>query len=120
MLYAHPSMDQAKGILSYIQTKLPDNNYDAQGVISELIRYKLKPDDLSDELVPTVGTILEITGKSITTLFNGLSLLKLPDTIRTAIVPPLSGLNRTGGTLQVSQGYLFAANLECPDLRGSE
>ena len=44
-----------------------------------------------------------------------LSLLKLSDTIRTAVVPPLSGLNRTDGTLPVSQGYIFAANLDCPD-----
>jgi hypothetical protein len=100
-------IDQAKGILSYIQIKHPDKNYDVQGVMSELIRYKLKPDDLSDELVPTVGTILEITGKSITTLFNMISLLKLSEEIRAAIQQ---------GNLPVSQGYLFAANLECPDL----
>ena len=99
-------MDQAKGILAYIQAKHPDKGYDAQGVMSELIRYKLKPDDLSDELVPTVGTILEITGKSITTLFNSISLLKLSDEIQAAV---------SDGTLPVSQGYLFAANLDCPD-----
>jgi len=101
-------MDQAKGILSLIQAKLPDKNYDVDGVMSELIRYKLKPDGLSDELVPTVGTILEITGKAITTLFNGISLLKLSDEIQTAV---------SDGTLPVSQGYLFTANLDCPDLR---
>ncbi|MCX5816494.1 MAG: hypothetical protein NTX75_09690 [Proteobacteria bacterium] len=72
-----------------------------------MIRYKLKPDDLSDELVPTVGTNSEITGKSVTTLYNGISLLKLPPEIQAAI---------RAGNLPVSQGYLFAANLECPDL----
>ena len=66
----------------------------------------LLPDVLSDDLVPTVGTILEITGKSIKTLFNGLSLLKLPPEIQAAI---------RAGTLPVSQGYLFVANLDCPD-----
>ena len=85
-------------------------NYDVQGVMSGLIRFKLKPDDLSDELVPTVGTNLEITGKSITTLFNMVSLLKLSDEIQAAI---------RAGNLPVSQGHLFAANLECPDLRNS-
>ena len=87
--------------------KILNKGYDVDGVMSELVSYKLKPDDLSDELVPTVGTILEITGKSISTLFNGLSLLKLFDEIQSAI---------RSGTLQVSQGYLFAANLDCPDL----
>ncbi|MCX5816599.1 MAG: hypothetical protein NTX75_10240 [Proteobacteria bacterium] len=99
-------MDQAKGILAYIQARHPDKGYYVQGVMSELIRYKLKPDDLSDELVPTVGTILEITGKSVTTLHNGISLLKLPPEIQTAI---------RAENLPVSQGYLFAANLDCPD-----
>jgi hypothetical protein len=68
-------MDQAKGILAFIQAKHPDKEYDIQGVMSELMRYKLKPDDLSDEMVPTVGTILEISGKSIQTLHRTISLL---------------------------------------------
>ena len=79
--------------------------------VRELKRYKLKPDDLSDELVPTVGTNSEITGKSITTLYNGISLLKLFDEIQAAIREE---------KFPVSQGYLFAANLDCPDLRNSE
>ena len=49
---------------------------------------------------------LEISGKSIRTLFNGLSLLKLSPGIQAEV--------RTG-SLPVSQGYLFAANLDCPD-----
>jgi hypothetical protein len=40
-------------------------------------------------------------------MYNGLSLLKLSDEIQTAI---------RQGNLPVSQGYLFAANLDCPDL----
>ena len=54
-----------------------------------------RPEDLSKEIVDTVSTISEIAGKTVRTLFNGLSLLKLPEEIRMAIVPPLSGLNRT-------------------------
>ncbi|MCX5809755.1 MAG: ParB/RepB/Spo0J family partition protein [Proteobacteria bacterium] len=99
-------MDQAKGILAYIQAKHPDKNYDADGVMSELVRYTRKPETLQEEVVKTVLTISEIVGKSIMTLFNGLSLLKLPDEIQAAI---------RQGNLPVSQGYLFAANLECPD-----
>ncbi|MCX5810306.1 MAG: ParB/RepB/Spo0J family partition protein [Proteobacteria bacterium] len=99
-------MDQAKGILAFIQAKHPDKGYDVGGVMSELINYKLRPDDPSNQFTPTVGVVIEITGKSITTLFNGLSLLKLSDEIQTAI---------REGNLPVSQGYLFAANLDCPD-----
>ena len=100
-------MDQAKGILAYIQARHPDKGYDVDGVMSVLVSYKRRPEDLSDQVAPTVGAMIEITGKSITTLYNGISLLKNPDEIRTAI---------SEGTLQVSQGYLFASNLDCPDL----
>ena len=78
--------------------------------------YDLKPDSVSPEVTDTVSVIAEIVGKSIRTLSRMLSLINLPDYIRAAIVPPLSGLNRMEGTLPVSQGYLFAANLDCPDL----
>ena len=99
-------MDQAKGILAYIQAKHPDKGYNVDGVMSELVSYKRRPEDLSDQVAPTVGAIAEITGKSISTLFNMISLLKLSDEIQAAIQQ---------GNLPVSQGYLFAANLECPD-----
>ncbi|MCX5815897.1 MAG: ParB/RepB/Spo0J family partition protein [Proteobacteria bacterium] len=100
-------MDQAKGILAFVQAKHPDKGYDVNGLMNELILYKRRPDDLSDKIAPTVGAIIEITGKSINTLFNGLSLLKLSPEIQAAV---------SDGTLPVSQGYLFAANLDCPDL----
>ncbi|MCX5816160.1 MAG: hypothetical protein NTX75_07955 [Proteobacteria bacterium] len=57
--------------------------------------------------VATVATALQISGKSTKTLFNGLSLLKLSPEIQAEI---------RSGNLPVSQGYLFAANLDCPDL----
>ena len=79
--------------------------------MSELVVYERRPEDLSKAIADTLSAIAEISGKSIKTLFNGISLLKLSDEIQTAI--------RTG-TFQVSQGYLFAANPECPDLRNSE
>jgi hypothetical protein len=88
-------MDQAKGILAYIQVKHPDKNYDVDGAMNELVVYEQRPG---------------VSGKTIRTLFNGLSLLKLPPEIQAAI---------RAGTLPVSQGYFFAANLDCPDLRNS-
>jgi ParB family transcriptional regulator, chromosome partitioning protein len=99
-------IDQAKGILSYIQAKLPDKNFDADGVMNELMKIMREPEYASQEFIATVAMTLEISGKSIKTLFNGISLLKLPDEIQAEI---------RSGNLPVSQGYLFAANLECPD-----
>lgn len=100
-------LDQAKGILAYIQAKLPDKNYDVDAVMGLLVTYNRRPEDLPEEIATTVVAIAKIAGKSITSLYNGLSLLKLPAGLRKAIAE---------GTLPVSQGYLFAANLDCPDL----
>ncbi len=101
-------IDQAKGILAYIQAKHPGKGCDVGGVMSEIVSYKLRPDDLLNQVTPTVGVMIEITGKSITTLFNTISLLKLSPEIQAAI---------SAGNLPVSQGYIFAANLECPDFK---
>ena len=74
--------------------------------MSELVVYERRPEDLPQEIRETFSQISEMAGKTTGTLFNGLSLLKLPPEIQAAI---------QAGNLPVSQGYLFAANLECPD-----
>ena len=99
-------MDQAKGILAFIQAKHPDKGYDVEGVMSDLIKYNRKPDTLSEATVSTLDTIMKISGKAYTTMFRTISLLKLSPEIQAAIREE---------KLPVSQGYLFAANLECPD-----
>ena len=99
-------IDQAKGILAYIQAKLPDKKYDVDKLMGDLVMYNRRPEDLPEEIAVTVTAIIEISGKSIKTLFNRQSLLKLPDTILAAV---------SAETLPVSQGYIFAANLDCPD-----
>ena len=110
MLYAHLPMDQAKGILSFIQAKHPDKGYNVDGVMSELLVYDRRPEDQFIEVRETVSRTVEIVGKTTRTMYNGLLLLKLSSEIQAAI---------RAGTLPVSQGYLFAANLDCPDLRNS-
>jgi len=76
-----------------------------------LLVYDRRPEGQFIEVRETVSRIVEIVGKTTRTMYNGISLLKNSDEIQTAI---------REGNLPVSQGYLFAANLECPDLRGSE
>ncbi|MCX5814668.1 MAG: ParB/RepB/Spo0J family partition protein [Proteobacteria bacterium] len=99
-------IDQAKGILAYIQAKHPDKGYDLDGVMSELVSYDRRPEDLSKEIADTVSAIAKISAKSTRTLLRTLSLLKLSPEIQVAI---------RAGNLPVSQGYIFAANLDCPD-----
>jgi ParB family transcriptional regulator, chromosome partitioning protein len=99
-------IDQAKGILAFIQAKHPDKNYDVDGVMSDLVNIIRASGYAPENFSATVAETLEISGKSIRTLYNGISLLKLPPEIQAAIQE---------GNLPVSQGYLFAANLDCPD-----
>jgi ParB family transcriptional regulator, chromosome partitioning protein len=78
-------IDQAKGILAYIQAKLPDKNYDVDGAMNDLTSYNRRPEDVPEEVAFTLKAIIEISGKSIPTLFRTLSLLKLPPEIQAAI-----------------------------------
>ncbi|MCX5811438.1 MAG: ParB/RepB/Spo0J family partition protein [Proteobacteria bacterium] len=99
-------IDQAKGILAYIQAKYPDKGYNLDGVINELMNYNLKPEKVSETMTETVSVISKIAGKSTRTMLNVISLLKLVPKIQEVI---------SNGTLPVSQGYLFAANIGSPD-----
>ncbi len=100
-------IDQAKGILAYIQAKHPGQGYDVDGVINELMNYNLKPEAVSTEVTDTLSVIAKISGKSTRTLLRVISLLKLSPEIQAEI---------STGNLPLSQGYLFAANLDSPDL----
>jgi ParB family chromosome partitioning protein len=88
------------------QAKHPEKNYNPDGVLSELVVYERRQEDLPQEIRVTVTQISEIVGKSIKTIFNAISLLKLIPKIQDAI---------SIGKLPFSQGYLFAANLGSPD-----
>jgi hypothetical protein len=89
-------IDQAKGILAFIQAKHPDlsassgtqagNVYNLDGVISELVNYSWAPKYVSESFSSTVEEILKILVKSITTTFYTLSLLKLVPKIQEPII----------------------------------
>ena len=78
--------------------------------MSDLVSYNRSPDYISQEISITVIEISKIVGKSIITLHRTISLLKLPPEIQAGI---------RAVNLPVSRGYLFAASLDCPDLRNS-
>jgi len=100
------SIDQAKGILAFIQAKHPGIVYNVDEVMAALVSYDRRPGDLPGEFAETVSAIVEIVGKTTRTLLNMISLLKL--------VPKIQDVISTG-KLPVSQGYLFSANLGSPD-----
>ena len=100
-------VDRAKGVLAYVQTKHPDKGYNLDGVLSELVNVTRTPDYASEAVSFTVKEVSKICGKSLPTLYRSISLLKLSDEIQAAL---------RDGKLPVSQGYLFAANLDNPDL----
>ena len=62
---------------------------------------------VKSEHVPTVGTLMTLSGKSTTSIIRILTLLKLPEDIKSAVKQ---------GALPLSQGYIFAANLDNPGL----
>jgi ParB/RepB/Spo0J family partition protein len=99
-------IDQANGILAYIQAKHPDKGYNLDGAMAELVNITRTPKNAPEEVSCTVQEIEKIAGKSISTMFRTISLLKLVPKIQEVII---------AGTLPVSQGYLFAANLGSPD-----
>ena len=101
------AMDLAKGILSFIQLRHPDKEYGVDGVIAALVNYNRRPEDLPKKVANTVLAITNISGKSIQSLYRAISLLKLPNEMQAAI---------RQDKLPVSQGYILAANLDCPDL----
>ena len=74
--------------------------------MSELVSYNWRPDDISKEIADTLSAIAEISGKSTRTVLRTISLLKLPSGIQAEI---------RSENLPVSQGYLFASNLDCSD-----
>lgn len=100
-------IDQAKGIMAYIQAKYPDRGFNLDRVTSVLVSIMRAPDRTPEDFAFNVNAIAEISGKSYPTLFRMISLLKNPPEIQTAI---------REGNLPVSQGYLFAANLDCPNI----
>ena len=63
-------MDQAKGIMAFIQARHPDNGYDVDGVMSLLVKYDRRTEGVPEAFVATVATTLKITAKSTKTLFN--------------------------------------------------
>jgi len=98
-------IDTAQAVVEYIQARHGDEAFDIDGIINLIILLERDPARINTEIVGTVTTIQKITSKSLTSLRRSCSLLKLPEEIQNALREGLIG---------VSQGYIFAANLDHP------
>ena len=98
-------IDTAQAVVEYIKARHGDEAFDIDGIINTMILLEREPDRVKTEVVDTVSTIQKISGKSLRSLERVCSLLKLPEEIQNALREGLIG---------VSQGYIFAANLDHP------
>ena len=98
-------IDTAAAVVEFIKTRHGDEAFDVDGIINTMILLQREPERINAEIVATVATIQKITGKSLTSLRRSCSLLNLPEEIQSAL---------REGVIGVSQGYIFAANLDHP------
>lgn len=100
-------IDEAQGYLEFCRTRLGKESLPPVQVINNLILYdRGQADRLDKEFVVTVTTLLKVSGKSVPSLKNIFSLLKLPDMVKSAM---------RGNKIGATQGYILAANLEHED-----
>ncbi|MCX5854734.1 MAG: hypothetical protein NTZ24_09260, partial [Deltaproteobacteria bacterium] len=98
-------IDEANALSAFMKEKHPALEID--GMMNAFVQYNRDQSKLEKTLSTTVVGIANISGKSVTSLHRGFSLLKLPAEIKAAV---------KDGTIGVSQGYIFAANLDNPGL----
>ena len=96
-------IDQANACVDYFRASKEDITLDE--IVNHLVTYNRDPQRVPDAFSPIIGEIVKFTGKSINTIINGLTLLRLPDTIQ-------QGLK--SGIASSTIGYVFAANIDCP------
>jgi ParB family chromosome partitioning protein len=98
-------IDTGNAFVDFIKVK--HNNAEFSQILNNVISYGIDPGRVDNAFALTVNAIAKHAGKSIISIRNILTLLKLPKEIQDAVKKGLIG---------VSQGYIFAANLENPGL----
>ena len=100
-------IDTAQAAVGYIQARHAEEGFDVDGIINTMINLEREPERVKKEIADTVSAIMNILVKSLRSVQRTCSLLKLPEEIQNAL---------REGVLGVSQGYIFAANLDHPYL----
>jgi ParB family chromosome partitioning protein len=98
-------IDMGNAFADFIKAK--HSNLEFDQILNNVISYGINPGRVDSVFASTVDAIAKYAGKSVTSIKNILTLLKLPKEIQDAVKK---------GRIGVSQGYIFAANLENPGL----
>jgi ParB family transcriptional regulator, chromosome partitioning protein len=98
-------IDEAAAYLKYAGAKI--DGMDLDRLLNLILLYQREPQRVEEASVAIIATIENISGKSTTSVRNYLSLLKLPEAIQTAV---------REGKIGLTQGYIFAANVDHPAL----
>jgi len=98
-------IDEAKAYVEFFRTKIGAT--DAAELISLIITFERDPGRVDKTFAENVSAIARITGKTTRSLQNLLSLLTLPRPFQQAVKE---------GKIGMSQGYIFAAHLDNPQL----
>jgi ParB family chromosome partitioning protein len=98
-------IDLGNAMVEYFQARHDGLSFEQ--IFNAVIAYNVDPKRLEKAIEVTVTSLMKNSCKSPASLKNTLSLLKLPDEIREAVKT---------GRIGVSQGYIFAANLDNPGL----
>ncbi len=98
-------IDEANAYVKYYRTATGKKTVTAQEIIGIMILHGKEPSRLKKEDVLIISTLEKISMKSIPTIENQLSLLRLP----------LEAQERVKtGKLNITKGYIFAANIDHP------
>jgi len=100
-------IDTAQAVVGYFQARHAEEGFDTDGIINTMMNIEREPDRVKKEFTDTVSVIVKISGKLLRSLERSCSLLKLREEIQNAL---------REGAIGVSQGYIFAANLDHPNL----
>ena len=98
-------IDEANAYLEFLRTKI--GAIDATGIINLITTYLRDPSRVEKAFGDNFDVISKITGKSTRSTANLFSLLTLPTPFQIAV---------RDGQIGISQGYIFAANLNNPQL----
>jgi hypothetical protein len=99
-------IDKANGILAFFRSR--HGNMDVDAVLNALVTYERDPGRVENDVAETVSAIVKLLGITTRSIQNILSLLRLAEDIQDIIKT---------GAIPVSQGYIFADNLDNTGLR---
>jgi ParB family chromosome partitioning protein len=98
-------IDEANAYFAFFRGS--QTGVEPDGIINTIMNYSRDPERVKNEFTAQLAVIIKYSGKSITFIRRILSLLRLPEEIQQAIREEKIGL---------SQGYLFAENINHPAL----